>query len=143
MLKERLTPCATLLYHWLLNRDAFRKLNLANFQIWSEEFLEERFSIKEVDRAFLRLISLGLVRIQNEEITVTPIDKGLPVKLQPLPKRLWRAWRLEERLAVGGMAIASAVLVMMSGFVLTQRPVQSQAVTGSLDPITDVAEIDL
>ena len=143
MLKERLTRCASLLYHWLQNANISSHMNLGNFQIWSEEFLEERFSIKEVDRAFMRLMQLGLVRIKHGVITVAPIAKDLPVRLHPLPKKLWKVWRLEEKLAFGGMAIASAVLVMMSGFVLTQRPVQSQSVTGSLDPIADITRLDI
>ena len=143
MLKERLTPCATLLYYWLRNYNAVRKINLANFQVWSEEFSEEQFTAKEIDRAFLRLIQLGLVRIQDEVICVTPMGQDSPVRLQPLPKRLLKIWRLEERLAVGSLAVASAVLVAISGFVLLQKPVQSQAVTGSLDAISDITQVDI
>lgn len=139
MLRERLTPCANLLYHWLLNYTAARRVDLSNFQVWSEEFLEKRFSTKDVDKAFMRLLQLGLLRIENDRITAKPIEPHTsPIRLRPLPKKLWKVWQIEERLAVGGLAIASSVLFAISGFVLMQRPVHSQSVTDSLESITEV-----
>ena len=144
MLRERLTPCATLLYHWLSNYTAARRVDLSNFQVWSEEFLEERFSIKDVDKAFMRLMQLGLLRIENDRITTKPIEpKNSSIRLRPLPQKLWKVWRLEERLEVGGLAIASTVLLAISGFVFTQRPVQSQSVTGSIDALAEVVRPEL
>ncbi|WP_139325009.1 hypothetical protein [[Limnothrix rosea] IAM M-220] len=143
MLKERLTPCATLLYYWLRNYGDVQKINLANFQVWSEEFSKEAFTSKEIDRAFRRLVRLGLLRVKGEVICVTPMGQDSPVKLQPLPKRLLKIWPLEERLAVGSLAIASAIVVAISGFVLVQRPVESRAVLGSLDALSDITQVDL
>lgn len=144
MLRERLTPCANLLYHWLLNYTAARRVDLSNFQVWSEEFLEERFSTKDVDKAFMRLVQLGLLRIENDRITAKPLEsKSASIRLRPLPKKLWKVWQLEERLAVGGLAIASTVLFAISGFVFTQRPVHSQSVTGNLDAMPEIVRSDL
>ena len=144
MLRERLTPCATLLYHWLSNYTAARRVDLKNFQVWSEEFLEERFSVKDVDKAFLRLLQLGLLRVENDRITAKPIEhKNSSIRLRPLPKKLLKVWHLEDRLAMGGLAIASTVLLAVSGFVLTQGPVQSQSVTGSLDAMSEVVRPEL
>jgi hypothetical protein len=124
ILKERLTPCTTLLYHWLQGHDntADTGLNLGHFQAWTEEFFEKPLTTKEVDRAFVRLMQLQLIRLEGGKIKVLIADEQNAVKLLPLPEKLWKTWNLEEKIALGTAAIASFVLVTISGFVLLNQP---------------------
>ncbi|MGB2924660.1 MAG: hypothetical protein WBB82_05130 [Limnothrix sp.] len=118
MLKERLTPCTTLLYHWIQghNNSEDTALNLNHFQVWTGEFFEEPVTPKEVDRAFVRLMQLQLIRLEGGRVKVLKADEQRSVRLLPLPEKLWKIWKLEHRLALGGVAIASFVFVIASGF---------------------------
>ncbi|NJN71360.1 MAG: hypothetical protein HC799_00325 [Limnothrix sp. RL_2_0] len=141
ILKERLTPCTTLLYHWLQAHDntADTALNLGHFQAWTEEFFEKQLTTKEIDRAFVRLLQLQLIRLEGGKIKVLTANEQHAVKLLPLPEKLWKIWKLEERIAIGGAAIASLILIAISGFVLTQQPhLQSSS---QQSPVENIQEI--
>jgi len=124
ILKERLTPCTTLLYHWLQahNNTADTGLNLKHFQAWTEEFFEKPLTTKEIDSAFVRLMQLQLIRLEGGTIKVLTADEQHAVQLLPLPEKLWKIWKLEEKIALGTAAIASLILVAISGFVLLNQP---------------------
>lgn len=127
MLKERLDPCATLLYHWIrCHEDAIAAtdLNLEHFQVWTAEFLEQAASIKEVDQALLRLMQLQLIRVEPQGIrTVAPEEQ--PIHLAPLPQTFWKEFPREQRLWLGGLAIAAMLMLLSCGWIVTkhtQRP---------------------
>lgn len=141
ILKERLTPCTTLLYHWLQAHDntADTALNLGHFQAWTEEFFEKKLTTKEIDRAFVRLMQLQLIRLEGGQIKVLTADEQHSVRLLPLPEKLWKTWNLEERIAIGSAAIASLVLVAISGFVLIHQPnLQSSSEQSSIENIQKI-----
>lgn len=152
MLKERLTPAATLLYHWLQNHHFPDEINgvntqadlqlklpvnapsswqiylqnhLQNFQVWSEEFLEEPMDAADIERAVVRLQELGVVDLVDDTLVLIsdPI-KPLTLKLKPLPKTLWKIWRIQDYLALGGLAIAATILLLISGFLVVQNTSQ-------------------
>lgn len=121
MLKERLNPCATLLYHWIRyhegNQNTF-DLNLEHFQVWTAEFLEEAASVKDIDQALLRLMQLQLIRVEAHGITtVAPTDQPA-VKIAPMPNKLSKMWTWENRLTKSGVAIAASVVLLISGLAL-------------------------
>ena len=111
ILKEQLTPCTTLLYHWLQghNNTADTALNLDHFQVWTGEFFEKPVTTKEIDRAFVRLMQLQLIRLEGGNIKVLTADEKHSVRLLPLPEKLWKNWRLEDRIALSTAAIASFI----------------------------------
>jgi hypothetical protein len=138
MLQERLNPTATLLYYWLQNHHftnqsdtvnvaVHSQVNLQNFRVWSGEFLDESISPADLDRSVARLEELGLLRRHHDALMLVPeATKTVSVRLQPLPKTLWRIWHIEHYLALGGLAIASAILLFTSGFLLVQNAHQTE-----------------
>lgn len=144
ILKEQLTPCTTLLYHWLQghNNTADTALNLEHFQVWTGEFFEKPVTTKEVDRAFVRLMQLQLIRLEGGHIKVLTADEKHAVRLLPLPEKLWKNWQLEDRIALGTAAIASFILILISGFVLLNNPnLQSSSQQTPVENMQDIQEI--
>jgi hypothetical protein len=118
MLKERLNPCATLLYHWIRchegGQNAF-DLNLEHFQVWTAEFFETPASIKDVDQALLRLMQLQLIQVAAEGIRTVDLEDQSAVKLEPLPKTFWKIWTWKSQVTTQGLAIAATILLIASG----------------------------
>jgi hypothetical protein len=75
MLEAKLSPCASLLYQWVLLRistDNKLKIDLQDFQAWTGEFREKSYSYGEVFTALCQLKDLNLVNISRTEITLEP-----------------------------------------------------------------------
>ncbi|MBW4683449.1 MAG: hypothetical protein KME19_25670 [Microcoleus vaginatus WJT46-NPBG5] len=73
MLQEQLTPCANLLYQWILRKvptKATANLNIKDFQAWSAEFKERPYSEREVLNAFRQLKQLELINVTKTEVTI-------------------------------------------------------------------------
>lgn len=73
MLQEQLTPCANLLYQWILRKvpnKATANLNIRDFQAWSAEFKERPYSEREVLNAFRQLKQLELINVTKTEVTI-------------------------------------------------------------------------
>lgn len=74
MLQENLTPCATLLYQWIVrkisNRNNMVKLDMRDFQAWSAEFRDFPYSEREILQAFKQLKQLELISVAKTEVTV-------------------------------------------------------------------------
>lgn len=119
MLQERLSPCETLLYHWLhFHQDQPETLNLGNFQVWTAEFLTEAATGEDIDRALLRLMELQLIYLDSAGNVAITSEEQPRVKLAPLPRKLWQSWSWEQYLAMGSLAIFSAILMGFSIFTL-------------------------
>lgn len=74
MLQENLTPCATLLYQWIVrkisNKNNMVKLDMRDFQAWSAEFRDFPYSEREILQAFKQLKQLELINVAKTEVTV-------------------------------------------------------------------------
>lgn len=75
MLQEDLTPCATLLYQWIVRKIANRKNNILkfdmrDFQAWSAEFRDFPYSEQEILLAFKQLKQFELLSVTEKEVTV-------------------------------------------------------------------------
>ena len=73
MLEVKLTPCATMLYHWILrkfpNSDQ-RKIDLQDFQAWSGEYRDNAYSDREIFEALQQLKKNHLVSVSHTEVTL-------------------------------------------------------------------------
>ncbi|WP_017717198.1 hypothetical protein [Kamptonema formosum] len=75
MLQENLTPCAGLLYQWIVQKVSTKnnniiKLDLRDFQAWSAEFRDFPYSEREILKAFRELGQLELISVAKTEVTV-------------------------------------------------------------------------
>lgn len=75
MLQENLTPCANLLYQWIVQKVSTKnnnilKLDLRDFQAWSAEFRDFPYSEREILKAFRELNQLELISVAKTEVTV-------------------------------------------------------------------------
>jgi hypothetical protein len=75
MLQENLTPCADLLYQWIVQKVSTKnnnilKLDLRDFQAWSAEFRDFPYSEREILKAFRELNQLELISVAKTEVTV-------------------------------------------------------------------------
>ncbi|PSB01348.1 hypothetical protein [Merismopedia glauca] len=73
MLEAKLSPCASLLYQWVLLRvptDNKLKIDLQDFQAWTGEFREKSYSYTEVFEALGQLRELNLVNVSRTEVTL-------------------------------------------------------------------------
>jgi hypothetical protein len=73
MLEAQLSPCASLLYQWVLLRvsaDAKTKIDLQDFQAWTGEFREKSYSYSEVFAALSQLKDFNLVNVSRTEVTL-------------------------------------------------------------------------
>ncbi len=81
MLKAKLTPCANLLYHWILWRNPSGgklKVDLQDFQAWTGEYREKAYSDREIFNALKQLKELQLLAVAKTEVTldVKPPENG-------------------------------------------------------------------
>ncbi|MEQ8755545.1 MAG: hypothetical protein RID09_18790 [Coleofasciculus sp. G1-WW12-02] len=91
MIKTKLSPCESLLYHWILfHTKTNQKVNLNwhNFQAWTAEFLEHSVSLSEVHTALTELQRLKLITVQGTEVAPNNIPNIPPLELSPLPQKL-------------------------------------------------------
>lgn len=129
MLQEQLTPCANLLYQWILRKvpnKATANLNIKDFQAWSAEFKERPYSEREVLNAFRQLKQLELINVTKTEVTIrakeTETSKG---SKSALPNR-FSARPVKFNLYI----VALLVTLILSGLKLATMPsgtVSSQA----------------
>lgn len=72
MLEAKLTPCATMLYHWILRKFTSEpiKIDLQDFQAWTGEYLEKSYSDREIFEALQQLKQKHLVTIGHTEVTL-------------------------------------------------------------------------
>lgn len=72
MLEAKLTPCASMLYRWILRRDPSSRLriDLQDFQAWSGEYRENPYTIAEIFDALGQLQELHLLAIAKIEFTL-------------------------------------------------------------------------
>jgi hypothetical protein len=73
MLKEELTPCANLLYQWILRKvsgPSLVKVDIRDFQAWSAEFKEFPYSEREIFQALRQLKQLELINVAKTELTI-------------------------------------------------------------------------
>lgn len=73
MLQVKLSPCASLLYQWVLSRETVDnklKIDLQDFQAWTGEFREKAYSYAEVFEALCQLRNLDLVNVSRTEVTL-------------------------------------------------------------------------
>lgn len=142
MIKERLTPCETLLYHWLhfhQNQIETGALNLQYFQVWTAEFFPEAATGEAIDRALLRLMELHLIYL-NEMGTLAIAPGEQPgVKIAPLPRKFWQRWSWEQHLAMGSLALFSAILLGVSAFAFWTNTRNGPALQDSA-PTTEQAQ---
>jgi hypothetical protein len=73
MLEAKLSPCASLLYQWVLSRvhtDTKLKIDLQDFQAWTGEFRHRSYSYTEVFEALSQLKDFNLVNVSRTEVTL-------------------------------------------------------------------------
>ena len=73
MLEAKLTPCATLLYHWILRKNSPSdqlKIDLQDFQAWTGEYRETAYSDREIFEALQQLKQHHLVTVGHTEVTL-------------------------------------------------------------------------
>ncbi|MBW4623917.1 MAG: hypothetical protein KME17_31710 [Cyanosarcina radialis HA8281-LM2] len=73
MLEAKLTPCASLLYRWILARVPLEtkvKVDLQDFQAWTGEHRERCYSDREILEALQQLKKLELIGASKTEVTV-------------------------------------------------------------------------
>lgn len=73
MLQEELTPCANLLYQWILRKvsgPSLVKVDIRDFQAWSAEFKEFPYSEREIFHALRQLKQLELINVAKTELTI-------------------------------------------------------------------------
>ncbi|MCT7948740.1 hypothetical protein NG798_02960 [Ancylothrix sp. C2] len=73
MLQEELTPCANLLYQWILRKvsgPSLVKVDIRDFQAWSAEFKEFPYSEREIFQALRQLKQLELINVAKTELTI-------------------------------------------------------------------------
>ena len=91
MIKTKLSPCESLLYHWIVfHTQTNQKVNLNwhNFQAWTAEFLEHSVSLSEVSAALTELHRLKLVTVEGTEVSLNDTLSRTPLELSPLPQKL-------------------------------------------------------
>lgn len=79
MIEAKLTPCASLLYQWILARvpvETKLKIDLQDFQAWTGEYRERSYSDREILEALYQLKTLDLIGASKTEVTleVKPIE---------------------------------------------------------------------
>lgn len=73
MLEAKLTPCATMLYHWILRKFPTSeqiKIDLQDFQAWTGEYLDNAYSDREIFEALQQLKQNHLVTVGHTEVTL-------------------------------------------------------------------------
>ncbi|MBW4617949.1 MAG: hypothetical protein KME17_01010 [Cyanosarcina radialis HA8281-LM2] len=73
MLEAKLTPCASLLYQWIVARvplETKLKVDLQDFQAWTGEYRERSYSDREILDALRQLKTLELIGVSKTEVTV-------------------------------------------------------------------------
>ncbi|MBC6477341.1 MAG: hypothetical protein GDA56_05660 [Hormoscilla sp. GM7CHS1pb] len=73
MLEAKLTPCANLMYNWMIGRsegDRQLKVDLQDFQAWTGEYREKAYSDREIFIALQQLKQLKLILVAKTEVTV-------------------------------------------------------------------------
>lgn len=73
MLKTKLSPCANLLYHWILwrqNNDGQLTIDLQDFKAWTGEYREHPYSDREIFDALQQLKETQSITIGKTEVTV-------------------------------------------------------------------------
>ncbi len=89
MLNTKLSPCANLLYHWLLiHQDNTQNINfdLKSFQIWTGEFLDKNASESEILEAMYLLKNLGLIFVDGQSLKINQQCKLINTYTYELPK---------------------------------------------------------
>jgi hypothetical protein len=81
MLEAHLTPCANLLYGWMLRRRTAGtplKIDLQDFQALTSEYREQPYSDREIFEALQQLKQLQLIAVARTEVTlgVKPPDSS-------------------------------------------------------------------
>lgn len=91
MLETKLTTCANLLYQWLLPRATAGgnlKVDLQDFQAWTAEYREKRFSDREILDALTQLKELQLITASKTEITLEVRQPDFSFDTQPADQLL-------------------------------------------------------
>lgn len=73
MLEAKLTPCATMLYHWILRKfptSDSMKIDLQDFQAWTGEYRATAYSDREIFEALQQLKQNHLVTVGHTEVTL-------------------------------------------------------------------------
>lgn len=86
MLEAKLTPCANLMYNWMMERevgDGQLKVDLQDFQAWTGEYREKAYSDREIFGAFQQLKQLKLIKVARTEVTVKVNDIVTATSLKP------------------------------------------------------------
>lgn len=86
MLEAKLTPCANLMYSWMMGRekgDRQVKVDLQDFQAWTAEYREKAYSDREIFSAFQQLKQHNLIKVARTEVTVKVNDIVTATSLKP------------------------------------------------------------
>lgn len=86
---SELTPCANLLYHWLLIHNHHNKaiaFDYKAFQIWTTEFFPTCVSKDEIIEAISTLKKLNLIFLKNKLIEINPYRNRSNTKINNLPQ---------------------------------------------------------
>jgi hypothetical protein len=119
MIKTKLSPCESLLYHWIrFHTRTNQKVNFNwhDFQAWTAEFLEHSVSLSEVYAALTELHKLKLITVQGTEVALNPPPSCTPLELSPLPHKLLTTSRKPKLFSWGSlMTLIFLVLWLGSG----------------------------
>lgn len=100
MLEAKLTPCANLLYRWILWRNpegGKLKVDLQDFKAWTGEYREKAYSDREIFDALKQLKELQLLAVAKTEVTldVKPPENGTLALRSPV-EMLVEEWDCPE-----------------------------------------------
>ena len=130
MLEAKLTPCASMLYRWILRRDPSSRLriDLQDFQAWSGEYRENPYSISEIFDALGQLKELHLLTIAKTEVTLDlssseSVPETLP-RLAPLlfphPQKCPNPYKTISLVILGAFILG--LIPILIGFAFANHP---------------------
>lgn len=122
MLNTQLSPCASLLYHWIRCHSQANspfRLNLDHFQVWTSEFLQHPAKMREIKEALGQLSRLNLVDVQGTQIILHHQAVSPPIKIYPLQNFFLRCHRENQpwfwvlMLLLGFGCVSSAAIAVV------------------------------
>jgi hypothetical protein len=133
MLEAKLTPCASLLYQWILARvppETKLKVDLQDFQAWTGEYRERSYSDREILEAVRQLKTLDLIGVSKTEVTVEarPVEDE-SFNIHPTAQLFLgesdrseesNRWLLLAKLVLGSLALSVTTVVLGLAIAQTQ-----------------------
>jgi hypothetical protein len=133
MLEAKLTPCASLLYQWILARvpqETKLKVDLQDFQAWTGEYREKSYSDREILEALRQLKTLDLIGVSKTEVTVEakPVEDE-SLNIHPTAQLFLGAsdrseesnrWLLLAKIVLGSLALSVTMVVLGLSIAQTQ-----------------------